>query len=117
MQRFHNQRTLKLLQEFVLDVGVLAYRELARAFPEVEHLGFSLSDIMQADTVVIRRKPKKEENKQVEQPSAIGEGLPEVEQVDYNCFPLLSPEDFTLAEGRNSGEEENLAQSIDQELL
>ena len=63
MERFHHQRTLTLLKKFVLDVGVLAYKELCKSFPEVEHLGFSLSDIMQADTLVIWRKPKKEELK------------------------------------------------------
>ena len=49
---------MKLLREFLLEEGVLAYKELMRAFPEVINLGFSLSDIMQADTVVIKRKPK-----------------------------------------------------------
>ena len=58
MERFHHQRTMKLLREFLLQEGVLAYKELMRAFPEVINLGFSLSDIMQADTIVIKRKPK-----------------------------------------------------------
>ena len=92
MERFHEQRTLKLLREFVFDIGVFQFQELSKAFPEVTSIGFSLSKIMQTDPVVIKRTAAKEEAKRNQQPLGEGEKLPDVEEVTYEVQPLLGRE-------------------------
>jgi len=55
LSQFHRLRTLRLLNEFITDIGINTFGKLARHFQSVKQSGFTLEEIFEEDLTLIER--------------------------------------------------------------